>query len=64
MKKIILIITMTFLMGSLAGCMAGIETKSGWHMISLPPSSAKQLAQRCGRGSSFKMPFRKREVFK
>lgn len=32
---------------SLSGCFAGVETRSGWHMVSLPPSSGKRLAAEC-----------------
>ena len=32
---------------SLSGCFAGVETRSGWHLLSLPPSSGKRLAARC-----------------
>ena len=48
----------------LSGCFVGVETRSGWHMISLPPSTGKNLAKTCGKGSTFKMPFGKKEVFK
>lgn len=31
----------------LSGCLAGVETSSGWHMASLPPSSGKRLREQC-----------------
>ena len=45
MKNLILI-TLAL---SLGGCFAGVETKSGWHMVSLPPSSGRRLSAQCSK---------------
>lgn len=44
MKKLLLLSVVAI---SLSGCFAGVETKSGWHMVSLPPSSGKRLEAQC-----------------
>lgn len=37
---------------SLGGCFAGVETKSGWHMVSLPPSSGRRLSAQCSMAAA------------
>lgn len=44
MKKFLLLSVIAL---SLNGCFAGVETKSGWHMVSLPPSSGQRLRAQC-----------------
>jgi hypothetical protein len=43
---------------SLGGCFAGVETRSGWHMVSLPPSSGKRLTAQCTLSQGFSRPSR------
>ena len=46
-KKIFFLLSVAAVAISLCGCFAGVETRSGWHMVSLPPSSGKRLAAQC-----------------
>jgi hypothetical protein len=46
-KKIFFLLSVAAVALSLSGCFAGVETRSGWHMVSLPPSSGKRLAAEC-----------------
>jgi len=46
-KKIFFLLSVAAVAVSLIGCFAGVETRSGWHMVSLPPSSGKRLSARC-----------------
>lgn len=43
MKMVIAVLSVMFL----GGCFAGVETRSGWHMLSIPPSSGRRLAAQC-----------------
>lgn len=55
-KKIFFLLSVAAVALSLSGCFAGVETRSGWHMVSLPPSSGKRLAAQCSVASALRGP--------